>query len=239
MRTVFTVRNPSPNPFDPLQGTVISNCGRDLAGWNGRDDNFNLRNGLTQGNGAYSLALAQTFHRWQNLCSAGIPVQPGDYSIQVQTPSGGSQNRLALRATHSAGNDEVSIFAAGRVSLYLNTPANTTSNFNMVRLDSSTARHTLVVRFFDFGDVGSGTVDVTLKTAGQLDVDRFELLRLRSLSGRLRCDGIDVQRQRDEGLDARWSLAGGAHPHPVGLPLQRRGRPEQVLGRGVDQKQRG
>ena len=164
VRTVFTVRNPSPNPFDPLQGTVISNCGRDLAGWNGRDDNFNLRNGLTQGNGAYSLALAQTFHRWQNLCSAGIPVQPGDYSIQVQTPSGGSQNRLALRATHSAGNDEVSIFAAGRVSLYLNTPANTTSNFNMVRLDSSTARHTLVVRFFDFGDVGSGTVDVTLKT---------------------------------------------------------------------------
>ncbi len=164
VRTLFTVRGPSPNPFDPLQGPIIGgSCGKDLAGWNGRNDNFNLRNGLTQGNGAYSLPLAQTFHRWDTFCP-NLVVQPGDYSIQVQTPSGGSQNRLGLAATHSAGNDKVSIFAAGRVSLYLNTPGNTTSNFNLVRLDSSTARHTLVVRFFDFGDVGGGTVDVGIRT---------------------------------------------------------------------------
>lgn len=164
--TTVTVRNPSPNPWQPLDGTTI--CTHDFPGWG---PEFRP-NALRGGTGTYNASLARTFHRWMDPCartisSSGVEdinqttgdyltipaAQAGDeYSVQIKTRNGGGQNRYALRA-RMAGSQAgaLQIFAAEKVSLFNNVPAGQ-STFNVVRLDSSAAGKVLNLRFFDLGD---------------------------------------------------------------------------------------
>lgn len=156
VRTVITVREPSASVWDPLAGKVA--CTLDLPGWN-----LQTPRGRLSANDANSRLLQQTFHRWADLCPAPLNASAGeDWSIQVRTIGGGGQNRFALRAAMSsgAGAADVSIFGAGRISLFNNVPAGT-SNFNVVRLDSGAADRVLSLNFFDLGDA-TAPVSVTV-----------------------------------------------------------------------------
>jgi Flp pilus assembly protein TadG len=156
VRTTVTVRAPSPNPWQPLDGATI--CSHTYPGWRPTTAKTAL-NGTAPG---YDAGLARTFHRWMDPCAGAasasadhlsLTVQAGqEYSIQVQTRNGGGQNRFALRAQMAgAASGGVQIFAAGKVSLFNNVPAGV-STFNVVRLDSSTAGKVLNLQFFDLGD---------------------------------------------------------------------------------------
>lgn len=165
--TTVTVRNPSPNPWQPFDGTTI--CTTDYAGW--RDDTTFPR-ALSQANDDYDRDLARTFHRWMDPCarstsesaieditnaSGDFLTIPGatagdEYSIQIKTRNGGGQNRFALRAQMAgASPGALQIYAVEKVSLFNNVPAGQ-STFNVVRLDSSAAGKVLNLRFFDLGD---------------------------------------------------------------------------------------
>jgi len=159
VKTIVTVRQPSPDPGNPLAGAEI--CTLTLPGW---DRNTPLSALTGPGGGASDQLLKRTFHRWANLteAEAGFTSGPGcspnlavganqDYSVQIRTEGGGGQNRFALRAKLSGSNANVSIFAASRVSLFNNVNAGT-SHFKALRLNSSSAGRTLVVRLFDLGD---------------------------------------------------------------------------------------
>lgn len=152
VRTIVTVRRPSSSPWNPLGGQVA--CTLNLPGWPLSTTAAALQS---------DSLLAQTYHRWMSLCPTPLFAQAGeDWSIQVQTVGGGGQNRFALRAAMTSGatGADVSIFGAGKVSLFNNVPAGT-STFNVLRLDSSTAGHILSVQFFDLGDA-TAPVSVTL-----------------------------------------------------------------------------
>lgn len=147
VQTIVTVRGQSSNPFDPLEGPVL--CTQVLDGWNRSTPISALADP------SLSNELARTHHRWANVCSTKSSFSMGaldDFSIQVRTVGGGGQNRFGLRAVMASGpNENLSIFAAGRVSLFNNVTRGI-SRFNLVRLGSSTAGYTLNLRFFDLGD---------------------------------------------------------------------------------------
>jgi Flp pilus assembly protein TadG len=155
VRTVVTVRKPSPSLWNPLAGEVA--CRLDLPGWSLSTP----RTALSAGD-ANSRLLQQMYHRWMNLCPTPLYAQAGDdWSIQIQTVGGGGQNRFSLRANMSAGASgaDVSIFGAGKISLFNNVPAGS-STFNVLRLDSSTAGRVLSLQLFDIGDA---TAPVTVQ----------------------------------------------------------------------------
>lgn len=155
VHTIVTVRRPSSSVWNPLEGQVA--CVLDLPGWNLSTPVSALR---TSGTGNL---LARTYHRWAELCPSTLSVTAGqDWSIQIQTIGGGGQNRFALRAAMTGGATaaDVSIFGAGKVSLFNNVPAGT-STFNVLRLDSGAAKHTLAISFFDLGDA-TAPVNVTV-----------------------------------------------------------------------------
>lgn len=145
--TRVTVREPSSSPWNPLGGDV--RCTLDLPGWP-----LSTPRAALSGSTADNRLLQSVYHRWADLCPVSLYARAGeDWSIQVQTVGGGGQNRFALRANLTAGGDpaDVSIFGAGRVSLFNNVPAGT-SAFNVVRLDSGAANRVLSLEFFDLGD---------------------------------------------------------------------------------------
>ena len=129
-----------------------------LPGW---DRTTKLSEVLDSTNPAYDPLLAQTFRRWDTLCTLSAP-QVGDYVVRVTTSGGSGQNRFALRAdTGDAGsNANVSISALGRESVYNSVPAGTT-DFYLARLTSGAAGHVLRVGFFDLADAQS-PVQVTV-----------------------------------------------------------------------------
>lgn len=162
VQTKVTIRQPSPNPFNPLGGATA--CEFTLPGW-GESTPKSALQGTTGGDEL----LKRTFHRWTSLCPAHslsvTSANLGDWSVQVQTLGGGGQNRFALRAKVGGSSDQVSIFAAGKVSLFNNVPSGT-SYFKVARLDSSTAAHVFIVRFFDMGDASDVVTASVLKPDG-------------------------------------------------------------------------
>lgn len=156
VRTVVTVREPGRSVWDPLSGEVA--CTLDLPGWPLSTPASSL-----SAADSVSRLLQRTHHRWADLCPAPLSAQAGeDWSIQIQTIGGGGQNRFSLRAAMTGGASaaDVSIFGAGKISLFNNVPAGT-SNFNVVRLDSGTANRVLSLQFFDLGDA-TAPVTVTV-----------------------------------------------------------------------------
>jgi Flp pilus assembly protein TadG len=183
VRTIVTVRQPSADLWNPLSGDVI--CTLTLPGWD-RTTAVSALTG-TGGSGSDQL-LKRTFHRWTPLTqsTAGFTSGPGcngtgtiavqankDYSVQIRTEGGGGQNRFGLRARLSGGNENVSIFAQSRVSLFNNVNAGT-SNFKALRLDSSAAGRTLVVRLFDIGDA-TNPVNVRVQRPDSASLDGVPL----------------------------------------------------------------
>lgn len=199
--TTVTVREPSPNPWQPLDGAPLDLVGGtcedvDVGGWRPNVS----KAALDEGSDDYDEQLARTFHRWMDPCAQSgtavgeesIASATGDYltienavagdeySLQIKTRNGGGQNRFAIRALVDTGaglSDQIQLFASGRVSLFNNVPAGT-STFNVVRLDSSTAGKILNLRFYDLGDATApvtatllqpGDATVTL-TSGGVDV---------------------------------------------------------------------
>lgn len=176
--TTVTVRNPSPNPWQPLDGTTI--CTHEFAGWQPSA----TPNYLSGTSGNYSRELARTFHRWMDPCARGagssdesITSAGGDYleipgvtageeySVQIRTTNGGGQNRFALRGRMVGGASDpgaLQIYAADKVSLFNNVPAGT-STFNLVRLDSSAAGKVLSLRFYDLGDASAPVTSQVLQ----------------------------------------------------------------------------
>lgn len=171
VETKITVREPSPNPWEPLRGDPI--CTYTLPGW-GADT---PQSALDGGSADYDRQLAQTFHRWSGLCGEGnatsLSVEAGqDYVVQVQTSGpggtrgGGGQNRFALRAEMSpGGGDAVNIYAVSKFSIFVNTLARNTE-FNLIRLDSSTAGKVLEVGLFDIGDAAAPVTAQVLRPDG-------------------------------------------------------------------------
>ena len=179
VRTDVVVRQPPLVSSNPLDGSPIAGCTRSWNGWgdiyaapatNANPNPAVVANGaldfaakLDKTKPTYDKALAEVFHRWAPLCTVGaIAVQPGDYSIQIKTVGGGGQNRFGLRAQLSSGNQNVSIFAAGKESLFNNVTAGT-STFHLVRLGSGAAAHNLTLRFFDIGDASAAVTATVLQ----------------------------------------------------------------------------
>ncbi|HTY73149.1 MAG TPA: pilus assembly protein TadG-related protein [Actinomycetes bacterium] len=157
VETVIRFYRPSPSASQPLAGGQV--CPPlVLPGW---DQTTKLADALDATSPAYDPLLAQTFRRWDSVCTVTAP-ETGDYIVRVTTNGGGGQNRFALRADVGgpAANADVSVSALGRESLFNNVPAGTT-DFYVARLDSGAAGHVLRVGFFDLADAAQ-PVDVTL-----------------------------------------------------------------------------
>lgn len=161
-RTVITVRGPSASALDPAAGPVL--CRLDLPGWG---DGYatpagplaptppataalRLRQLLDVTSPRYSPQLAQYFHRWASLCPSTLAVQPGTYTIQVQTVGGGGQNRYALRAALDGGGTGVTLSASGRVAMVTALPAGS-STVPVLRVGGGYAGRTVTVRAFGLG----------------------------------------------------------------------------------------
>lgn len=100
--------------------------------------------------GALGLEIRRTFHRWVDLCPA-VTVTPGDYTINVSTSRGSGANRFALRGWLEGQPDAVAVMARERMQVFANIPSGT-SQFHLVRVDSTAAGRTLEVSVFDIGD---------------------------------------------------------------------------------------
>ena len=217
--TTITVRAPSDNPYTPLDAPVL--CEMTLAGYRTSTPATSLTT---------DPVLNATFHKWASITDPALgasgtdcgdlSVSPGDYSIQVRTytggtPLGGGQNRFALRAfptTGSAAN--VSMFAVDQVSFF-NNVTDGTSYFNLVRLDSSAAAHTLRVKFYDLGDA---TQDVTAQVL-QPDGAVYGTVDSNPTQPMSPCTGFG--RGRESWPTAPWSLG---RPRMVGVGRRSRSR---------------
>lgn len=185
--TDIAVYSPPPNPWEPLGGTEI--CSSTLPGWGPSTTEADLATGGDS-------ELARVFHRWASPCTtatSGSPIPPAitpnvtsfpvvageDYIIQIQTTNGGGQNRFSLRADVDGNPDNVSIFALDKFSIFVNAKEVTVeggdqgTQFNLIRLDSSTAGKLLRVRFFDLGDT-RGALEVTAQVLNP-DGEAFDL----------------------------------------------------------------
>ena len=153
MNTQFTVRAPSPQPWDPTTFPVISGCQKTYAGYSGA-----LYNALNKTSGGYRDDIAKTFRRWDTLCTIPNAV-PGDYLIQVQTNGLGTDstnqgNRFALRAFSTSDTNAknlVSVSGRERMSIFSNAPSAITE-FYLARIQSATAGQILQIKLFDVGD---------------------------------------------------------------------------------------
>lgn len=149
LTTTVVVRGPLSVPSEPTSGAQL--CSLVIPGVDGYTERLAalLRNGA---GGARGLLIRRTFHRWADVCPTTLPVAAGDYAVSVRTTAGGGQNRFALRASLTGeGRTSLTVSPLRRVSLYANVPAGT-SQWPIVRLDSSAAGRTVGLRLFDVGD---------------------------------------------------------------------------------------
>jgi hypothetical protein len=174
VRTSFTVRDPSENPWDPLSYPVrTTDCPgtRTYPGYSG-----NLSQALQTGTSAYDAPspdgdgpgyVASVFRQWVPLCT--IPyAQPGKYLIQIKTNGVGADdasghNRFALRAYSSSegsAEDDISVSGYNKMAMYANFPG-ATATFFLARVPSGSKGQTLNIKLFDIGDgAQNGTIEV-------------------------------------------------------------------------------
>lgn len=157
MSTTFAVHQPGVSPWQP--GSLL--CQPVSApGFNALDTNY-AQLLTTNAGGERGEALRRMFHRWVDLCP-GLNVTPGDYIIKVTTSNGAGNNRFALRGWLEDAVDPTALAIVAHQSMvpYSNIPAGT-SRFHLVRLASTTAGRTLIVKAFDLGDA-AGNITVRL-----------------------------------------------------------------------------
>ncbi len=156
--TKFTVRDPGPNPWDPLSFPPRTSCPAiTYPGYNG-DLSKALDNSKSQYNDIAPGYVAGVFRQWKTLCT--IPyAAPGVYMIQVQTNGTGADlasghNRFGLRAfstTDSTARDAIAIAGYNKMAMYANSPAANTKFF-LTQVPPGAAGQVLNVRLFDVGD---------------------------------------------------------------------------------------
>jgi hypothetical protein len=116
------------------------------------------------------------FRQWFTLCQIDTP-EVGRYVVQVRTNASqanspaslvdadpninsGGQNRFALRAGFGAtgvpNGSGVGLYADGRLPVYVNTTAGTTSFF-LARITPAYAGEVILLNFFDIGDAQGGS----------------------------------------------------------------------------------
>ncbi len=162
MNTQFTVRAPSAAPWDPLTFPPLSGCQKTYAGYDG-----NLFPALNSTSGGYRSDIAQSFRRWDTLCTIPSAV-PGDYLVQVKTNGLGTDstnqgNRFSLRAfstTQPTAKDTVSVSGREKMAMFSNKPGATTE-FYLARVQSGAHGQLLQIKLFDIGDSNlDGTIQL-------------------------------------------------------------------------------
>ena len=134
--------------------------------------------------GGFQQTLANSFRRWVTVCEIAVP-QPGRYLLQVRTNAPLGQplttspdtvntwghNRFAIRAgigspTDSSFDDNVKLFANGRLPIYTNASGANTEFF-LARILPSGADRILNVSLWDISDGGSsGSMQVVPPSSG-------------------------------------------------------------------------
>ncbi len=117
-----------------------------------------LQNGKTEA-GA-SAPLATYFRQWVDICPGAVSGSAGDeYFIQVQTDSASKgHNRYALRGVSGGSSPApVNIVGNAYMGMYANVGANTPTTFDLVRVPTAAAGHTLVLNLYDIGDAAAGS----------------------------------------------------------------------------------
>jgi Flp pilus assembly protein TadG len=179
MNTQFTVRDPSPNLWNPATFPVHAGCQKTYPGYSG--SLFDVLDQHTTGTTPRSTynkdstgtttspTIVDGFRRWTTLCTIPNPVV-GDYVVQVKTnfPAGDARNnanagnRFSMRAYGSGSGDKDFLSVSGRekMGIYSNLPGATTE-FHFARVPSGAAGQTLRLRLFDVGDsTTSGTIQI-------------------------------------------------------------------------------
>jgi len=169
MNTQFTVRDPSPNEWNPSAFPVHSlDCQKTYPGYSG--NLFNVLDQYSSGTTPRSTynkdstgttttpTIVNGFRRWTTLCTITPPVV-GDYLVQVKTNFGDARdnadatNHFAIRAytSGSGSNDSISIAGRGRMGMYTNKPG-ATNEFHLARVPTGAAGQMLKLSLFDVGD---------------------------------------------------------------------------------------
>jgi hypothetical protein len=183
LNTAYILMEPDETPWSDLDNTVV--CTKTF-----RPINTSLYKYLDPTNPSWNAAdpsftdgqyVRDNFHRWVNLCTvASSDVKVGDYILQIRTNYSsnplitdlsvdtGGHNRFSLRAGFDSGvgiptSTNVSVFANGKLPMYVNAGSSSTPTFYLARILPTAAGRTLRLEFFDIGDVGSGSVDIQVK----------------------------------------------------------------------------
>ena len=179
--TSYTVRDPGPNPWDPLSSPVRSDCvgARVYPGYSGDLSRMLDRSRpefqtVTPGFGTGY--VASVFRRWTTLCTiASAPA--GTYMVQVKTnglgvDTAGGHNRFALRAystSDPSAKDDISLSGYNKMAMYANLPDATTL-FYLARVPSGAAGQILNVKLWDVGDsTNAGTIKVVAPADSGVD----------------------------------------------------------------------
>jgi hypothetical protein len=126
---------------------------------------------------AYADPVASKYwHQWQRLCGGSIPGagSAGDYRIRVQVdgtgavcglgPAGCGVNNFSMIASHGTGpqtGSQMTIFAPEKLPLTAITQTGISQDFYLARVQPSTRERTLEIAFFDLGDPGKGTLNLS------------------------------------------------------------------------------
>ncbi len=167
MATQYTVRNPGPDPWNPLSFQPQAGCQQTFPGRSVPLSTYlntttsQYQNDTDQydasfaSNGGYT---AKVFRQWVPLCYYSY-APAGTYLVQVKTNGvgndlAGGHNRFALRAystTDSTASNNISISGYNKMAIYANLPnANTT--FYLARIPSGAAGQILDIDLYDIGD---------------------------------------------------------------------------------------
>jgi Flp pilus assembly protein TadG len=162
MNTQFTVRDPGEEPWDPSSYPPHADCQRTYLGYFGP-----LFPALDQDSETYRSDIAESFRRWDTLCTISH-AEAGTYLIQVKSnglgaDSSNADNEFSLRAFSSSNTqaqESIAIAARERMRIFSNKPS-ATMEFYLARVPSGSTGQTLEVKLFDVGDSStSGTIQV-------------------------------------------------------------------------------
>jgi Flp pilus assembly protein TadG len=162
MNTSFTVRDPSEETWDPLSYPIHSGCDKTYLGYFG-----DLYTALDQESQGYRADIAESFRRWNTLCTISH-ADAGTYLIQIKSNGLGTDetnhsNHFSLRAyssSDSTAKESITIAGRERMMIYTNKPE-ATAEFYLARVPSSSGGKILDVKLFDVGDSStSGTIQV-------------------------------------------------------------------------------
>jgi hypothetical protein len=178
LNTAYVLRAPDDTPWSDIDNPVV--CTKTFRPidtslykyLNPTDPAFSWGADPTTNDAAYVRAY---LHRWADICTvASASVEVGDYILQIRTNYSsdptvtdlsvdtGGHNRFSLRAGYDSGvgipsSTDVNIYANGKLPIYVNAASDSSPSFYLARILPTAAGRTLILEFFDIGDVGSNS----------------------------------------------------------------------------------